>query len=293
MGRAQEHVLDRSGLHDLAAVHHGDPVGEVGDDAHVVGDQQDPGTGLGGEPAQQVEDLGLHRDVQCGGRLVGDQQGGVVGDGHRDDHALALPAGELEGVGRGPLLRFGYADLAQESDGLGGGVLGGYLAVVADHLGDLSADPGQRIERGGRLLEHHGGGPAAQRREVALAGADHLGARDEGAAGGTGVAGQQAHRGQRDGGLAGARLADEGERLAGFDVQGDTPDGRYLTGLGGEDDAEVVEFENRPGLRCGGALGDGHPRPLTSNASRSPSPIALNAHTTRMMARPGGMMSHQ
>ncbi len=166
--------------------------------------------------------------------------------------------------------------------------------VVADHLGDLSADPGERIERGGRLLEHHGDGPAAQPGEPGLVRADDIGTRDGGPAGGAGVAGQQPHRGERDRGLARARFADQGEGLAGPDPQGHAAHGGHLPGLGGEDDAEVVEFEYRLGGRGGAvAVGGGHPRPLTSNASRSPSPIALNAHTTRMMARPGGRMSHQ
>ena len=41
------------------------------------------------------EDLRLHGDVERGGRLVGDQQVGLVGERHRDHHALALPAGQL------------------------------------------------------------------------------------------------------------------------------------------------------------------------------------------------------
>ncbi len=44
---------------------------------------------------QYVEDAGLDRDVECGGRLVGDQDLRVAGDGHRDHHALAHTAGEL------------------------------------------------------------------------------------------------------------------------------------------------------------------------------------------------------
>ncbi len=51
------------------------------------------------EPAQQVEDLRLDGDVEGGGGLVGDQQVGLVGEGHGDHHALALPARELMRIG--------------------------------------------------------------------------------------------------------------------------------------------------------------------------------------------------
>ena len=43
----------------------------------------------------QVEDLGLHGDVERGGRLVGDQQLGAAGHGRGDHHPLAHAAGEL------------------------------------------------------------------------------------------------------------------------------------------------------------------------------------------------------
>ncbi|CAM5693360.1 hypothetical protein SVIOM342S_03321 [Streptomyces violaceorubidus] len=291
---AQQYVLDGSGLHDGALVHHRDPVGEVRDDAHVVGDQQDTRAGLGREPPQQVEDLGLHGHVERGGGFVGDQQRRFVGDGHGDDDPLALAAGELERIGAGPLLGLGDADAAQQFDGARGGVGRGRPPVVADHLGDLLADPGERVERGGRLLEDHRDGRSAQPGQPLLVGADDVGAVHDGPPGGAGVAGQQPHGRQRDGGLARARLADQGERLAGRYVQGHAPHGLHRAGLRGEDDAQVVEVEDVvPGGGSGRSSNGAHARPLTSNASRSPSPIALNAHTTRMMARPGGTISHQ
>ena len=46
---------------------------------------------------QQVEDFGLHGHVEGGGRLVGQNQAGVEHQGHGDDDALLLAAGELGG----------------------------------------------------------------------------------------------------------------------------------------------------------------------------------------------------
>ena len=52
---------------------------DVGDDAKVVADQDDGGAEIGVELAQQVQDLRLDGDVERRGRLVGDEQDGLVG----------------------------------------------------------------------------------------------------------------------------------------------------------------------------------------------------------------------
>ena len=45
--------------------------------------------------AHEVQDLGLDRDVEGGGRLVGDEQLRVAGERHGDHHPLPHAAGEL------------------------------------------------------------------------------------------------------------------------------------------------------------------------------------------------------
>ena len=65
---------------------------------------------------QQVEDLGLHRDVEPGRRLVGQQQPGRAGDGDGDRHPLAHPARQLARVAAVPALRRGDADLPEQRD---------------------------------------------------------------------------------------------------------------------------------------------------------------------------------
>src|SRR6266581_4564896 len=72
-----------------AGVHDHDVVGDVGDDAEVVGDHQQGGVGVLLQPQQQVQDLGLDGGVQRGGGLVGDDQLGAERDRHRDHGALA------------------------------------------------------------------------------------------------------------------------------------------------------------------------------------------------------------
>jgi len=39
---------------------------------------------------EQFEDLQLYRHIQRGGRFIGNQQLGFVGQGHGDHHALTL-----------------------------------------------------------------------------------------------------------------------------------------------------------------------------------------------------------
>ena len=65
-----------------------------------------------------LEDLGLHGDVERRRRLVGDQHLGVVGDRHRDHHALAHAAGELVRVLLGALVRLRDADDVEQVDRL-------------------------------------------------------------------------------------------------------------------------------------------------------------------------------
>ena len=48
---------------------------------------------------EELQDLRLHRHVERRGRLVGDEEVGLVGERHGDHHALALAARELVRVG--------------------------------------------------------------------------------------------------------------------------------------------------------------------------------------------------
>ena len=87
--------VGRPELHDLAQVHDRDPVGDVADDAEVVGDEEVGEAELLLQVLEQVEDLGLDRDVERRDGLVGDDQLRVQGERPGDADALALAAGEL------------------------------------------------------------------------------------------------------------------------------------------------------------------------------------------------------
>ena len=77
-------------LHDVTGVEDDDPVGELGDNPHVVGDEEDGGADALPQPAEQGQDLGLHGDVQGRRRLIGEEQRRFVGQRQRQHHALDL-----------------------------------------------------------------------------------------------------------------------------------------------------------------------------------------------------------
>src|SRR5690606_19866426 len=59
-----EEVLRRADLHGLARIHDGHIVAEVCDHAEVVCDEQHCHAELGLQSAQELQDAGLHRDVE-------------------------------------------------------------------------------------------------------------------------------------------------------------------------------------------------------------------------------------
>ena len=73
MQRVLEELVDRSLLGHPRGIHDDDLVGDLGDDAEVVGDHDDRRAVVVLELVHQLEDLGLRRHVECGRRLVGDQ----------------------------------------------------------------------------------------------------------------------------------------------------------------------------------------------------------------------------
>ena len=87
--------LARRGLDDVAEVHDRDAVRDLPDDREVVGDEEVGDPELALEVPQEVEDLGLDRDVERRDRLVADDQLRLERDRPGDPDPLALAAGEL------------------------------------------------------------------------------------------------------------------------------------------------------------------------------------------------------
>ena len=90
----ERHLPARDHAHDLAAVEHHEPVGELVDVGEVVLDVDAGAAGLL-DPAHEVEDLLDLLERQRHGRLVEDDQVGVEIHRAADRDALALAAGEV------------------------------------------------------------------------------------------------------------------------------------------------------------------------------------------------------
>ena len=215
--------------------HDRDPVGDFGDHAHVVGDEQHGGAVVALQVADQRENLLLRGDVERGGRLVGDQQLRFQHQRHRDHDALALAARQPVRVGGENPLDLGQPHLFHHREDALAPRAGIERGVDAQHLVDLAADRHHRIERRHRLLEDHRHGGGAQLPQPAIAGGEQFFADqlDAAAGGDQRALLQQPHHRQRRHRLARSALADQAQRLAFAHLERDAvEDARGFAGLG-------------------------------------------------------------
>ena len=273
------------GLHDPARVHDRHPVRAAGDDAQVVGDQDDRHAQPLPQVVDELQDLLLDGHVERGGRLVGDQQLGLAGQRHRDHHALPHAAGELVRVLVDPLPRPGHARPGRAprrpgrrppswsrpgaaapprrsacprcasgfSEDSGSWKI---MPISLPRILRIASAPRSLISRPPSLMEPPTMCPPF---------------------------GQQVHDRQRGHRLAAAGLAHDAERLALVDVQRHAVHRVHHA---------VLELD----ARCAGPRSAVAPSrspsyrrcSRVSNASRSASPMKLNAMQVRMIATPGG-----
>ena len=118
MQRIGEQAFGRAGFHDLPEVQDGDVVADVLDHPEIVGDEQVAEAEIVLQPAQEVEDLCLYRDVEGGDGLVAAEEFRAAGERAGDGDALALAAGKL--VREEPRLIRAQAHGLHEPPGHGG-----------------------------------------------------------------------------------------------------------------------------------------------------------------------------
>ncbi len=286
--RAREEFGDRALLDDLARGHHADALGDLPHDAEVVGDEQHRHAQAPLQLFEKLEDLRLHGDVERGGRLVGDEQVGLVGERHGDHHPLALAAGKLVRIGGETRRRIGDADFVEQLDHA---LACGHFeqpAMHREHLADLPLDRVQRIERGHRLLEDHRDLVAAHGANVVLGEREKIAALEQDLAGGmrSGGIGQQLQDRQRGHRLARAGFADQRHGLALVDVEGDAVGHERVAAVLTEGDREVLDLEQRIGHGA-------HAKVLRgSKASRTASPTKISSDSMIAMVKKPVSPSH-
>ena len=144
-------------------------VGDAGDHAQVVRDEEQRHALLVAQRAEQVEDLGLDGDVERGRRLVRDEEDGVAREGHRDHRPLSHATAELVRIVAQPLSWARDADKHEERLSAVQPLPARHAAMALQRLGDLLADREDGVQVDERVLEHHGDTVTADVLELAVA----------------------------------------------------------------------------------------------------------------------------
>ena len=262
-----EDIGRERGFDHAALLHHHHAIAIGRGQTEIMRDQDRRHAALSGQFDDEVHHRLLGRDVEAGGRLVGDQKPRTAGQRQRDHDPLAHAARQLERIGMIALARPRDLDLLERRDRPVGHLRTVDLDMLQQHVLDLVADLADRVERQPRALEDH--------RHFAAAHVAHLALRSppctstpenmNRAVGDLAGAIENPHHRIGRHRLAGTGLADNAERLAlghrDIDVLhrlDDAAPGRELHG-------EVVDVEQRHGHALGHRL-----HALTSSAADRP-----------------------
>ena len=270
----------------MAGVHDGDLLAHGSHNTQIVGDHDDAHAQLLAQILHQLKDLCLNGHIQCGGRLVGDQQLGLTGQCNSDHHTLAHTAGQLVGVLLQALFRLVDANQLQQLLSACPCLLLVLIGVQADDLHDLVADGVHRVQAGHGVLEDDGDLVAADLAEVLLlhvldlvAVEPHLAAHQL-----AGVSGQ-AHNGVGGDRLTGAGLTHNAQNIALIHGKGNAVQCLYFARRGEERKAFIFDIKNFLAHFCS-------PHQFFSfgsKASRRPSPNRLNTRIITLIISAGAI----
>src|SRR5665647_998031 len=256
--RVGHHLERLADLDDAAQVHDGDAVADHPGQREVVGDEDVGDPHLLLLLDHKLEDVVADGDIEAGHRLVGDDHVRPEHGGPGDADALPLPAGELVRVAVQVLGGRPQAGLVDRlDDALFFLALARADVVDLERFGDDVEDCLLGIDRVVGVLEDDLRLLAVLAQGL-LAELLHRQALVEDVAA-RGIF--EAEHGAPRGRLAAARLADEGEDLALFDLEADVVDGLHVLLLGGhhgleealldrEVDLEVLDVEEDAVLHC-------------------------------------------
>ena len=206
-------------------------------------------------PVSRVSSLSRSRICACtvtSSAVVGSSamiSRGLAGQRHRDHRALAHAARELVRIGQAATLCVRDPHLVQQVRGRPQRGAPARRAVHVQRLADLHADREDRVERRHRLLEDHRDPIAAHRphgfgveTKQVLPFEQHLARHDA-----PRRVRYQAQQRQRRHALAGARLADDRERLPRLQVERHVVDRRDRAALGSKARRQAPNAQQRLG----------------------------------------------
>ena len=239
-GTLEQRVNART-LHRTAGVHDHHVICRAGNNAQVVRDKHDGGTGLLLRDLQDVQDLRLDGHVEGRGGLVGNDDVGVVRNGDGNDNALAHAARELVWIRVKAVLGVGDANQGEQLDAALAHLVLGHAGIVDEQrLGKLVAN-GEHGRKGReRVLEDHRDASAADLGHLLVALADKLLAVELDRARDVRVVIEKPNERERRDRLARAGLAHDTQGATAPEVKVHVTHGVDHAGLGVEGDAQVA-----------------------------------------------------
>ena len=140
-------------LHDLANIHHRDPVTDMLDHSQIMRDEKQRKVELFLQIDEQIDDLRLNRDVKCRDRFISNNQGRIECQCAGDAKSLTLPARELMGV---PIHSVGFKPyLFKQSNHPLLDLRRAALVKVLERFADKPPRRKFWVEGGIRILKHH------------------------------------------------------------------------------------------------------------------------------------------
>jgi hypothetical protein len=163
-----KYVGNWSLLNNSACVHDNGFIAQICDDPPVVRHEQYAHLPLGDEISEQVENVGLHRDVEGRGWLICDQQFWIACERSRDRNPLRHATGQLVRVQpkRGRGVR--EPNALEQGDSPFSRCLSGQLVVPSNHFSKLRPDTERRIQADHWLLRDESNPTTADVREHPL-----------------------------------------------------------------------------------------------------------------------------
>ena len=155
MMRFVENLIDGSLFYDLAGVHNGNPVAHRSNNAEIVGNHDNGGSFFLRQLFQKLQDLCLYGYIQCGCRLICDNELRITRQRRRNDDSLPHTAGKFERILIEPFFRTWNSDLPHQLNGFRFRLFFGAILMLSNSLCHLNSDFQDRIQKCHRILENH------------------------------------------------------------------------------------------------------------------------------------------